>query len=113
MKKYLLFLPLLLLATSALSQGSGIQWFTNPASENVVNYHVWDHVGAVFNLLATVPQPAPPIATATWYPNLTLPGGTTHLLSISAINTQGVESPRSVDLNFPIPSTPAKATVVP
>lgn len=111
MKKLILFC-LILLRVAASGQGSGIQWNANPVSENVVNYHVWDHSGTTFTLMATVPQPVLPITLVVWYPTTFLPGSL-HILSISAINSSGVEGLRDADLNFPIPSTPTGKKIVP
>lgn len=112
MKHFLAILFVSLALATVRAQGSGIGWTAHASTENVASYKVWEHVGTSFNLLATVPWVAPPVTQMTWYPTGWV-AGSLHLLSVSAINVEGVEGQRCADLRFPIPPTPVGLKVIP
>lgn len=112
MKTFVTILFLCVALTIAQAQSApSLQWNVNPASEVVTSYKVYEHVGAVYNLIATVPAPAPPIALV----NYSLAGVPTgaHVYAVTAINVRG-ESLRSAEVTFPAtPTAPTGLNVIP
>lgn len=112
MKLLIPFIAVFVLAIASEAQsGPSIKWNVNPAGETVLNYKVYEHVGAIYNLLATVPNPAPPATFATWL-TTGLPAGT-HTLTVAAVSTALIEGPKaSPEVTFP-PTAPSGLTVIP
>lgn len=104
--KWLIYLLILLVAITARAQSAPtLAWNANPAAENVTSYKVYEHVGAVFNLIATVTAPT------TIYSLAGVVGP--KLYAVSAVNVSG-EGPRSADVTFPAtPTTPTGVKINP
>lgn len=103
MKKLLLtFLSLQLFTFSAFALS--LAWDANPASDQVTGYNVYEHVGSVYNLLATV---GPTITTYALVNPTTGP----HAYVVTAVNLRG-ESGYSNETVLPgLPGAPANLRI--
>jgi hypothetical protein len=107
--KRIIGLTLILLSIATAAWAIKIQWTSNPPTDLVTHYTVYEKVGSTYTAAATVTPTASP--NQIWLIPGPSPGP--HIYAVSATNLRG-ESAKSADVLLPdLPTAPTGLTIVP
>lgn len=108
MKRLLAILFLCGVAATQAQSSWNVYWIPNPAGENTISYNIYEHVGTTYNLLGSVVVPA-----TLSFSLLSLPTTSSHLISLTSVNSRG-ESLKSSDvLDASVATAPAGIRIGP